>query len=283
MKQYGILSTGKKVFFTLLLTSSVAIAGMVDAIALVVNDTPITLYDIEKRKVERNLSKEEAVSQLVDEALFQEIVEKNNITADIFDVNNYLEKIAASNGMDLYTFKSIIKQKYKNYEAYEEQTKQQIIREKLTQKLVRGNVKIATEEDLKIYYENNQNQFKAASNVKAIQYSSANKADLINATQNPMVNLPGVTRAPVDLDQTNLNPQLRYVINETNINQFTPIFTSNKQFVTLMIVQKENQQTIAFEDVKDRIFNIIMQDREQTFLKDYFEKLKLSADIKIVR
>jgi parvulin-like peptidyl-prolyl isomerase len=179
MKQYGILSTGKKVFFTLLLTSSVAFAGMVDAIALVVNDTPITLYDIEKRKVERNLSKEEAVSQLVDEALFQEIVEKNNITADIFDVNNYLEKIAASNGMDLYTFKSIIKQKYKNYEAYEEQTKQQIIREKLTQKLVRGNVKIATEEDLKIYYENNQNQFKAASNVKAIQYSSANKADLI--------------------------------------------------------------------------------------------------------
>jgi hypothetical protein len=98
-----------------------------------------------------------------------------------------------------------------------------------------------------------------------------------------MVNLPGVTRAPIDLDQTNLNPQLRYVINETNINQFTPIFTSNKQFVTLMIVQKENQQTIAFEDVKDRIFNIIMQDREQTFLKDYFEKLKLSADIKIVR
>jgi len=78
MKQYGILSTGKKVFFTLLLTSSVAFAGMVDAIALVVNDTPITLYDIEKRKVERNLSKEEAVSQLVDEALFQEIVEKNN-------------------------------------------------------------------------------------------------------------------------------------------------------------------------------------------------------------
>lgn len=50
-----------------------------------------------------------------------------------------------------------------------------------------------------------------------------------------------------------------------------------------MIVQKENQQTIAFEDVKDRIFNIIMQDREKTYLKDYFEKLKLSADIKIVR
>ena len=76
---------------------------------------------------------------------------------------------------------------------------------------------------------------------------------------------------------------MRYIINETKIKQFTPIVTSNKQFVSLLIMEKENQQTIAFEDVRDRIFNIVMQDREKKYLKDYFEKLKLSADIKILR
>lgn len=60
----------KKLLFAFLLSASVASAGLVDAIALVVNDDPITLYDIEKRKYEKNLSKEDAVSQLVDEALF---------------------------------------------------------------------------------------------------------------------------------------------------------------------------------------------------------------------
>lgn len=273
----------KKLLFVFLLSASIASAGLVDAIALVVNDEPITLYDIEKRSLEKNISKEDAVSQLVDETLFQELIKKHNITADVFDVNNYLEKLAASNGMDLYTFKSIIKQKYKDYDKYEEHTRKLIQRQKLTDKLVRGNLKIATEEDLKIYYENNSSIFQMATNVKAIQYASKNKADLNNIIKNPIANIQGVSKTPIDLDQGNLNPQLRYIINETNINQFTPIFTLNKQFVTLLIVQKDNQQIISFEDVKDRIFNIIMQDREKKYLKDYFEKLKLSADIKIVR
>ena len=158
-----------------------------------------------------------------------------------------------------------------------------ILKQKLTEKLVRGNLKIATEEDLKIYYENNANMFKMATNVKAVQYSSKNRKSLESAMQNPMIKLPDVNSSPIDLDQRNLNPQLRYMINETNNNQFTPIFTAGDQYVTLMILQKQNEQTIAFENVRDRIFNIIMQDREQKFLKDYFEKLKLSADIRIVR
>ena len=283
IKQNGIALAGKKLLLSFLLLASSSYAGTIDALALVVNDDPITLYDIEKRKVEKNLTKETAVSQLVDEALFNQLVSKHNITADIFDINNYLEKIAASNGMDLYTFKSIIKQKYKDYNKYEEETRNLILKQKLTDRLVRGNLKVANEEDLKIYYENNASKFQMTSNVKAVQYSSQNKANLNTIRNNPMANIPGVSKSTIDLDQTNLNPQLRYIINETKINQFTPIFTSNKQFVTLLIMRKDEQKTITFEEVRDRIFNIVMQDRERKYLKDYFEKLKLSADIKIVR
>ncbi len=273
----------KKLLSILLISACVSYANIIDAIALVVNDDPITLYDIEKRKIENTLSKEEAVSQLIDESLFNQLVKKYNITADIFDVNNYLEKIAISNGMDLYTFKSIVKQKYKDYARYEEQTRQLIIRQKLTNKLVRGNLKIASQEDLKIYYDNNISKFQIASNVKALQYSANNKTILNQAIKNPTTHIEGVIKTPIDLNQDGLNPQLRYIINETKVNQFTPIFTSNKQFVTLLITQKIDQKTISLEDVKDRVFNIIMQDREKKYLKDYFEKLKLSADIKIVR
>lgn len=272
-----------KMIFTLIMSMTISFAGMIDGIALVVNDDPITLFDIEKTKYEKKLSKEDAVSQLIDEALFNQLVVKNNITADIFDVNNYLEKLAASNGMDLYSFKSIIKQKYKDYSKYEEQTRNIIIRQKLTNKLVRGNLKIASEEDLNIYYENNSSKFQMASKVNAIQYASKNKTELNNVRNNPMANIEGISKSKIELDQSNLNPQLRYIINETKINQFTPIFTSNKQFVSLLILEKEDQETIQFEDVRDRIFNIVMQDREKKYLKDYFEKLKLSADIKIVR
>ncbi len=273
----------KKLFFTLLVTISISYANTINAIALIVNEVPITLYDIEKRKFEKNISKDKAVSQLVDEALFDELVNKYNITADVFDVNNYLEKIAASNGIDLYTFKSIIKQKYKDFSQYEEQTRQAIIKQKLTEQIVRGNIKIATDEDLKIYYDNNLSKFQMSSGVKAIQYNSINKELLNQAIQNPIANIKGVIKTPIDLNQEAISSQLRYIINETKVNQFTPIFTANEQFVSLLITQKVGEKTIAFEDVKDKVFNIVMQNREQKYLKDYFEKLKLSADIKIVR
>ncbi|WP_417332276.1 peptidylprolyl isomerase [Halarcobacter sp.] len=272
-----------KLLLVFLTLTTMSFAQLVDAIALTVNDEPITLYDIEKRKAQANLPKDKAVAQLIDEVLFDQLVEEHNITADIFDVNNYLEKIAASNGMDLYTFKSLIKQKYQDYNAYEEQTRQQIIRQKLTRKLVRGNIKIASEDDLRIFYDNNKNLFSTASTVRAVQYSSVDNAALKKAISNPMVNVKDVKKAAIELNQANLNPQLKYILNETKVNQFTPVFTSNKQYISLLIKDKGNQQTLAFEDVKDRIFNMIMQDREKKYLKDYFEKLKLSADIKIVR
>ncbi|MGB0990584.1 peptidylprolyl isomerase [Arcobacter sp. F155] len=272
-----------KLLLVFLTLTTMSFAQLVDAIALTVNDEPITLYDIEKRKAQANLPKDKAVAQLIDEVLFDQLVEEHNITADIFDVNNYLEKIAASNGMDLYTFKSLIKQKYQDYNAYEEQTRQQIIRQKLTRKLVRGNIKIANEDDLRIFYDNNKNLFSTASTVRAVQYSSVDNAALKKAISNPMVNVKDVKKAAIELNQANLNPQLKYILNETKVNQFTPVFTSNKQYISLLIKDKGNQQTLAFEDVKDRIFNMIMQDREKKYLKDYFEKLKLSADIKIVR
>ncbi len=41
--------------------------------------------------------------------------------------------------------------------------------------------------------------------------------------------------------------------------------------------------TLKFEDVKSKIFNTLMSEREQKFLKEYFEKLKLTADIKVIR
>ncbi len=273
----------KKLLGILLLSTTISFAGLVDAVALVVNDEPITLYDIDKRMVESKVSKKEAVSSLIDEALYEQLLQEKNINVDIFDVNNYLEKIAASNGMDLYTFKSVVKQKYKNYDAYENEIRKRIQREKLIGQLVRGNLKIATQEDLKIYYKNNKNQFTTAKTIDVVQYASNNKRALLEIQNNPLTVNNEVSKSNILLDQEKLNSQMRFLLNDTKINQFTPIITADKQYVTLLVTQKKGVNTLAFEDVKDKIFTVLMQKREQNFLKEYFEKLKLTANIKVVR
>ena len=272
-----------KLFLSLIVGSSLTYAAMVNGIALTVNDEPITLYDIDRTMAVNKVAKNEAVSYLIDKILYDQVVQENNITADVFDVNDYIEKLANANGMDIYTFKSIVKQKYPDYSVFENEAKNAVIRQKLVQKIVKGQLAIATEEDMKLYYEKNQNQFLTAKSFEVVQYSSKNKAALLETLKNPLSVSADVERAPITLETQSLQPQMQYLLNETKINSFTPIFTANKQFVSLFLVRKNGTTALSFESVKARIFNDIMSTREKKYLKDYFEKQKLTADIKIVR
>jgi parvulin-like peptidyl-prolyl isomerase len=283
MKDKNIKLFTKRVLFTLLATFTISNAEIINGLALTVNDEPITISDINEKMAETNLKKMDAVGLLVDEILYNQELEKQGISVDIFELNNYLEKIAASNGMDLYAFKSIIRQKNKSYDEFEAQTKKELLKRKLIDKLVRGNLAIATEEDLKIYYNNNQNMFTTASAIEVTQYASKNKRALITIAQNPMATFKDVVKKDFVLEQDKLNPQLKFLLNDTKNGTFTPIFTADRNFVMFYVKKKIGVTTLKFEDVKSKIFNTLMSEREQKFLKEYFEKLKLTADIKVIR
>lgn len=273
----------KKFLISVFLCVGVLNAGMIDSIALTVNNDAVTLYDIDKKMAQTGANKKQAVGMIIDELLYKQELEKHNISASILDVNAYLEKIAAQNGMDLYAFKSIVKQQYPDYAAFEEETKKRILQEKLVQKLVRGNIKVATKEDLELYYNNNIARFKTAETFKVKEYSSKNKALLAKIIQNPMITSDEVNVKELTLNHNSLNGQIQFLLNSTKTNAFSPIFTANQHYVTLFVAQKTGETTQSFEAVQNEIFNTVMGQREQKFLKEYFEKLKLTADIKVVR
>ena len=272
-----------KLFLALLVSSGILLADVENGLALTVNDEPITIYDIDKTMVENKIGKNEAVSLLIDKALYEQAVRDNNISADVFEINDYIEKLANANGMDLYSFKSVVKQKYGNYELFENEAKDAVIRQKLIQKIVKGQLAIASQEDMELYYEKNKEKYSTSKSYDVNQYTSKNKASLISAINNPMVIADDVVRTPLKLSSDSLQPQMQFMLNETKTNSFTPIFTANKQFIALFIVKKEGISTLGFETVKAKIFNDIMSTREKKYLKDYFEKQKLIADIKILK
>ena len=80
-----------------------------------------------------------------------------------------------------------------------------------------------------------------------------------------------------------MDAQLKYIINQTKEQSFSAIFTANKTYNMLFISKKEDIQTIDYKDVKAKIFNVVMDEREKDYLKSYFEKLKITAEIKILR
>ena len=272
-----------KLFLTFLLSTSISFAGVINGVALTVNDDPITLYDVDQIMVTKNVSKSQAVSLLVDKILYNQLLVKNNITADIFDINEYIEKLAKSNNMDVFTFKSIVRQKYPDYSVFEEETKNAVTRQKLIKKLVQGQLKIATNEDTKLHYKNNKKDYATAKTVKVVQYLTDKKSSLLSVIKSPLLVPQDVQRNPLTLEVKQLDPQMQYLLNNTKENSFTPIFTSNKMYNALFILKKEGTDTLDFEVVKNKVFNEVMSLRERKYLKDFFEKQKLTADIKVIR
>ena len=272
-----------KLLLAFLFSSTLSFAGIVNGIALTVNDSPITLFDIDQTIVNQNVDKNQAVGLLVDKVLYEQLIEKHNINVDVFDVNEYIEKLAASNNMDLFAFKSIIRQKYPDYSKFEDEARQVVTRQKLIQTVIKGKLTIASEEDIQLYYNNHQDKYTTAQTVEVVEYKSKKKASLISVAKSPLTMPVDVNRAPLVLQMQDINPKMQYLLNNTQQNTFTPIFTANKMYTMLFILKKEGVTTLGIEAVKTKVFNEVMALREKKYLKDFFEKQKLTADIKILR
>jgi hypothetical protein len=272
----------KKYLLGIVFGASVAYAGMVNAIAVTVNNEPITLYDIDTEAQKSSLSKQDAFSKLVDQLLYEQEIRKYGISVDIFDVDDHIAKLAYQNNMNVLDFKAVISQQ-QNYENFKNNIKVQLKHQKLTKAISSGKLKMVTENDMKIYYENNIDNYLVAQKFDVIAYVSKNKELLTQIKQNPMMQDPQIIVQKFELSQEELNAQTKYLLNSTNEKAFTPIFAQNQNYNMFFVTAKKDVSTLKFDDVKNSIFQVMMKSREDRFLKEYFESLKITANIQIIR
>lgn len=272
----------KKYLVSILLSLSFANAGLVNGVALVVNDEPITLYDIDKQMQETGLSKNDAVKSLIDKVLYEQQVKSENISVDIFDVDNYITKLAEQNRMSLLEFKSLIRQQ-QDYNKFVDDVKKRLVHERLVQKVARGNIKIADDEDLKRFYDNNKQAFTIAEDIDVVAYVTKDQ-NLLNAVKaNPMFKDSNLATQEISFKQSELNPKVKYTLNNTGVNEFSNVFAQSGNYNMFFVKAKRNIQTMPFEEVKERIFQTVMQQREKEYLDEYFETLKITANITVYR
>lgn len=272
----------RKYILSLIVVVSFANAGLINAVALIVNNDPITLYDIDKMMEENHLSKQKAVKLLIDEKIYNQAIKKNGVSVDIFDVDNYIDKLAVQNKMSTLDFKALVRQQ-QDYNAFRQKIKTQLLHQKLVRKIAEGKIKIATNDDIKIYYENNKKQFTRANKIKVVAYISKSKELLNKIKLNPMFNDSRVVSQTLSLKQAELTPQVKYIINTTDVDKFSAIFAQNRQYNMLFIKEKKDIKTLSLEQTKKQIFQKIMEQREQNYLKEYFEAQRITANIKVLR
>ncbi len=256
---------------------------VIDGISFIINDEPITLYEVYKYSKAFNIPINQAVDILIQKKVEDREVKRSNIKVDSYDVEEEMKKIAKKNGLMLDEFKELLENKGIDIEEYKEDLKDKIKKEKLFKKIASANMRKATEEDLRRYYKNNINEFSIPREIDIVEYASSDKEELLKLMSQPMYNSPNIESSEKTIDAKSVHPKVLYIISQTPEGKFTPIFKAGDKFVTLYVKKKKDMQALPYEQVKDAVFAKVMKEREKEAIREYFEKIKAEAKILVVR
>lgn len=273
----------KKSFLLSLIVASTLYAGVVDGVSLIVNGKAITMYEIVKLSELNKITRERAIEALVEKKLEEAELSRQNINIDDFDVDRKIEQIASSNGLSIVQFKDALGIRHINYVEYKNEIRSKLAKERLFKKITHEKYTPMDEKELRLYFDNNKNEFAIPSKIDALQYSAKDKGALEKAVSAPMSVELGVAKEEININTKTLDPALVYIFKNTREGSFTQIMPIKGKFVSYYIKDKKEFVAPEFESVKNEVFEKLTSKKEEDAVKDYFEKLKASAKIKVVR
>ena len=254
-------------------------AKIVDKIVAVVNNNPITSYDIKTIENQFHINKNQALNMLIDKSLIQNEIEKRGISVDDYEVDDAMRKIAKRNNMSLFEFQNILTQKGE-LKTFKQKLKENLLKQKLFAQIVNSKLKIDPK-DIKSYYENHKNEFSVFQNIQVVKYSSNNPQILKTLSNNPYFNSPNLNVSTKTYSYNELPLDKLYLFKNTKVGQFTPIINEGLNYVRYFISDKNGKVYLPFDKVQNIIAQKIITQKRNEILKEYFDKIKNRADIKI--
>ena len=274
----------KKILVWLLLAMLPLWGGLVNAVSVLVNDEPITLYEIDEKAKELRISPAEALNVLIDQAIQKQEIKRLGIEVTPYEVDERMEGIAASNKMSMAEFKEALASRFISLEEYRATLKAKAEQEKLAQAIFSEESAAVEREDARIYYDNHPDEFSVPEKIRVTKYASSNRKQLMAYLKNPMMINHAVGVEKETIETITMNPQLFAMVMETPVGGYTPILPVGQNlFVSIRIDEKLNETKRKFEEVENMIINKLRQQNESKSMTRYFQKQRANAKITTLR
>lgn len=268
----------KKLILSLtLLLLTVSEAKVLDAIAVIVDGEAITTTEIRAVKEQMDVSKKEAIDILIQDRLQQIAI--RNIQIPESDIDKKIAMIAKQNNVTIPKMQKILKGQGTSWTQYRSNIRKMMKKEKFFIQKVAKEIPIPTDNDLKQYYKNHENEFVIPSSISLIEYSAPTQETLEKFLQTG----EGLEGNAVEKETSALNPTILQMMLQTPNGRFTKALNAGDRYIIYKVVSKNGQTSIAFEDVKPAIGAKWQQEQKEKALKDYFKKMRTGADIQIIR
>ena len=254
-------------------------AEMVNAIALIVNGEAVTTAEIRAVQKQMNVSKKQATDLLIQDRLQKAAMKNVSISEDAVD--SKITQIAAQNNLTVPKMQTLLKQQGTSWRKYRRSIKDHMKKDKFYKEKVAATLSKPSEDELRLFYENNKKSFVVPTSVSMIEYSSASEDTLKKFLETKKKK--GVKSRSVKKSTKELNSALLSTILRTQDGSFTRPFNDGNKFISYKIISKNGQRSMSFEDAKGAVAGKWRQQQQGKALKDYFEKLKTNADVQVIR
>jgi len=272
-------------FLSLLLLTSFVHAQMINGVAILVKKEPITLHDIQEEIRNSKQELNTVVDNLIRKKLEAQEIKERHIKVDSEEVYKDLRMMAEQNKMTLsQLYTAMLKSRGLSESELKAKIKEKILNQKLYGAIAFSKMSQPSEEDELAYYKQHIDQYSYSESFSVVIYSSASKEKLQEKIDNPMFYSPEVRSEPTELNNAKLNPQIAQLLAKTSVNRFTPIIPApGNVFMSFFIQEKAQQTATPFKQVQGDVNGAIMQERRQSVLNEYFMRLRMNADIEIIR
>jgi peptidyl-prolyl cis-trans isomerase SurA len=270
--------------FLALMTLS-AHAMTIDGIAVLVKEEPITMYDIRTQMRESGQTTKSAVDLLIRKKLEEIEAEERHISVSNDEVLKELRTMAEQNNMSLLQlYEAIQSSRGLSEKELKAKIREKLLNQKLYSAIAFSHMEEPTPEEEDEYYHLHADEFSHPERFEVTVYSASSKARLQEKVDNPMFYSPEIRSESAVFEFASMNPRLAELLNKTPLNSFTPILPSPEGGYMSFYLKEKSEITVQpIDAARPQIANAIMAEKREQVLTDYFSRLRLNADIRIIR
>ncbi|MFH0710685.1 MAG: peptidyl-prolyl cis-trans isomerase [Pseudomonadota bacterium] len=272
-----------------LLLSSLLLASLwsapIGGVAIMVKNSPITLYEVQQEMKQSKTSAQQSADTLIRKKLEQLEASEKKITVTAAEVQEELERMAKQNNLSLEKFLDAMQTaRGISQSELKEKVEENIKGQKLYNTIAFSKMAQPTASEEAEYYQLHLDEFSQPEQYIVTTYFAASAEALQTKIDDPMRNVESVASKDESIPSKAINPQLVQILNKIEVGKFGPILPNGKNsFMSFYMKDKPNIITENLDSVRPQISNAIMGEKRNQVLNDYFTRLRLSADIKVVR
>ena len=240
----------------------------------------ITKYEIQKLMQDRRISKQEAINELINEKLELAEIEKYRIFANEYEIEDEMNKMLSQSGSSISAMK--VRLNPSDFQKAKNKFKTQLEKRKLYEALLGGFKVDTSDQGAKNYYENHRDEFMLFTKISDDVLTSSNDREL-ETYRRGGIRSKSIKSQRVVLSPENSDIRLLAFLSRIKENESTSIMQNGDIFVSYRVIAKSNAEYFQFEQIKNEVKNVYANRQRDEYLSDYFDKLRVKAEIKYLR